>query len=413
MTTHPVAIANVGGPAPARLRSAEELCAAIALASAVFLGASLFKGAWLIDWRGFAIPYDFVSVLAAGRLALEGHPAAAYDWTIHKQAEVEALGHGFDLYISWSYPPPFFFVSTLLARLPYFAAFAIWMGVTWPVFALTLRRIVGHRLGLLLAAAFPATLLNVAVGQNGFFTATLIGGTLLLLERRPVLAGLCLGILVYKPQFGLLFPLVLAVTGYWRTFLTAAGVGIALALASWVAFGTEAWVAFFQAMPLNAKAVLSDGLADFGKLQSLFGLVRVLGGGETTAWVYQITAALVSALGVIIIWRRPVPFELKAAALSLGTLFVTPYVFAYDLTILALPTAFVICLGLRTGFWPGEPTALVGAAACILLFPLVALPLGLLAMLVAAALILRRASVGELAPNYVAKSAPGPEPGTR
>jgi hypothetical protein len=287
------------------------------------------------------------------------------------------------------------------------------MGVTWPVFALTLRRIVGHRLGLLLAAAFPATLLNVAVGQNGFFTAALIGGTLLLLERRPVLAGLCLGILVYKPQFGLLFPLVLAVAGYWRTFLTAAGVGIALALASWVAFGTEAWVAFFQATPLNAKAVLSDGLADFGKLQSLFGLVRVLGGGETTAWLYQITTALVSALGVIIIWRRPVPFELKAAALTLGTLFITPYVFAYDLTILALPTAFLICLGLRTGFWPGEPAALVGAAACILLFPLAALPSGLLAMVVAAALILRRVSVGELAPNYVAKSAPGLEPGTR
>jgi hypothetical protein len=236
---------------------------------------------------------------------------------------------------------------------------------------------------------------------------------LLLLERRPVLAGLCLGILVYKPQFGLLFPLVLAVAGYWRTFLTAAGVGIALALASWVAFGTEAWVAFFQATPLNAKAVLSDGLADFGKLQSLFGLVRVLGGGETTAWLYQITTALVSALGVMIIWRRPVPFELKAAALALGTLFITPYVFAYDLTILALPTAFLICLGLRTGFWPGEPAALVGAAACILLFPLAALPSGLLAMVVAAALILRRVSVGELAPNYVAKSAPGLEPGTR
>ncbi len=413
MTTRPVAIANAGGPAPAQLRSAEELCAAVALASAVFLGASLFKGAWLIDWRGFAIPYDFVSVLAAGRLALEGHPAAAYDWTIHKQAEVEALGHGFDLYISWSYPPPFFFVSTVLARLPYFAAFAIWMGVTWPVFALTLRRIVGHRLGFLLAAAFPATLLNVAVGQNGFFTAALIGGTLLLLERRPALAGLCLGILVYKPQFGLLFPLVLAVAGYWRTFLTAAGVGIALALASWVAFGTEAWVAFFHATPLNAKAVLSDGLADFGKLQSLFGLVRVLGGGETTAWLYQITAALVSAVGVIIIWRRSMPFELKAAALSLGTLFITPYVFAYDLTILALPTAFLICLGLRTGFWPGEPAALVGAAACVLLFPLAALPSGLLAMVVTAALILRRASVGELAPNYVAKSAPGLDPGTR
>jgi len=259
-------------------------------------------------------------VWAAGRLVLEGHPATAYDWTIHKQAEVEALGHWVDAYISWAYPPPFLFVATELARLPYFAAFVIWMAVTWPAFALVLRGIVGHRLGLLLAGAFPATLLNFAVGQ----TAALIGGTLLLLDRRPVLAGLCLSILTYKPQFGLRFPLVLAVAGYWRTFATATAVGIAMALASWVTFGSAAWEAFFQATPMTAKAVLSDGMADFAKLQSLFGLVRALGGGETTAWVFQITAALVSATGVSIIWRRPVPFELKAAALAVGTTFITP-----------------------------------------------------------------------------------------
>ena len=265
--------------------------------------------------------------------------------------------------------------------------------------ALTLRGIVGHRLGLLFAGAFPATLWNVAVGQNGFFTAALIGGTLLLLDRRPVLAGLCLGILIYKPQFGLLFPLVLAVAGYWRTFATAAAVGIAVALASWVAFGSAAWVAFFQATPMTAKAVLSDGMADFAKLQSVFGLVRALGGGATTAWAFQITAAPArEPAGVSIIWRRPVPFELKAAALAVGSLLITPYVYVYDLTILALSMAFLIRLGLRTGFCPEEPAALVAASACILLFPLAGIPTGLLAMLVAAALILRRVSVGERTP---------------
>jgi arabinofuranan 3-O-arabinosyltransferase len=395
VATHPAVIADVGGPSAARLRSAEELCAAVVLASAVFLGASLFKGAWLIDWQGLAIPSDFVNVWAAGRLVLEGHPAAAYDWTIHKQAEVEALGHAFATYGSWSYPPPFLLVGAALAKLPYFAAFAVWMGVTWAVFALTLREIVGHRLGLFLAGAFPATWLNVSVGQNGFFTAALIGGTLLLLEKRPVLAGVCLGILTYKPQFGLLFPLVLVVAGYWRTFAAAAVVAVAMALASYITFGSAAWVAFFAATPMNAKAVLSDGMIDFAKLQSVFGLVRALGGSETAAWWFQIPTALATAVGVAILWRRPVPFELKAAALAIGTLFITPYVFAYDLTILALSTAFLIRLGLRTGFWSGEVAALIAAAVCILLFPFAVMPTGLLAMLIATALILRRVMVGE------------------
>jgi len=404
VTTQSVAIANVEGPAAAKLRSVEELCAVVVLASAVFLGVSLFKGAWLIDWQGFAIPTDFVNVWSAGRLVLEGHPAAAYDWTLHKQAEIEAVGHAFDKYGSWSYPPPFLLVSAALAKLPYFAAFAVWMGVTWAVFALTLREIVGHRLGIFLAAAFPATLLNLTVGQTGFFTAALIGGTLLLLDRRPVLAGVCLGILTYKPQFGLLFPLVLAVAGYWRTFATAAVVAIAMAVASCLAFGNVTWVAFFAATSMNAKAVLSDGLLDYAKLQSVFGLVRALGGGETAAWSFQIPAALAIALGVTLIWRRPVPFELKAAALAVGTLFITPYVFVYDLTILALSTAFLIRMGLRTGFWPGESAALIAAAACILLFPFVEIPTGLLAMLVTAALIVRRVFVGERTRNSCAKS---------
>ena len=49
--------------------------------------------------------------------------------------------------------------------------------------------------------------MNALVGQNGFLTAALIGGTLYLIPIRPVLAGICLGLLTYKPQYGLLFPM--------------------------------------------------------------------------------------------------------------------------------------------------------------------------------------------------------------
>lgn len=47
----------------------------------------------------------------------------------------------------------------------------------------------------MLAVAFPTVLNNALVGQNGFFTAALIGGTLYLLPTRPVLSGICLGLL--------------------------------------------------------------------------------------------------------------------------------------------------------------------------------------------------------------------------
>jgi hypothetical protein len=386
VTTNPATITELARPTAVGLRRAEQFCVVVALIWAVMLAA---YPNWLIDSRGFAVANDFVGEWTAGQLVLQGHPADAYNWAIHKQAETELVGYDFGGDFPWSYPPPFLFFIGELARLPYFPAFAVWIAATWVGFALVLRAIVGHRLGFLLAAAFPATMFNIAVGQNGFLTAALIGGTLLFLNKRPVLAGVLLGMLTYKPQLGIIFPLALVVSGHWRAFATAAIVSIAMALASLIVFGSATWEAFFQGTAMLAKVVLGNGVG-FGKLHSLFGFVRVIGGTETMAWTIQIFAAFACTVGVLILWHRPVMFELKAAALSIATLFITPYVYIYDLTILAVPTGFLISLGLRTGFWPGEPAALIAAAIAVLLFPQIGMPTGLLAMVIIAALILRR-----------------------
>jgi alpha-1,2-mannosyltransferase len=62
------------------------------------------------------------------------------------------------------------------------------------------------------AIAFPGALITMAHGQNGFRTMALLGGALMLLERRPIFGGVLFGLLSYKPQFGVLVPLFLAVT---------------------------------------------------------------------------------------------------------------------------------------------------------------------------------------------------------
>ena len=50
--------------------------------------------------------------------------------------------------------------------------------------------------------ALPPTLACALVGQNGFFSAALFGALLLWLPRRPLLAGVALGVLAFKPQRG-------------------------------------------------------------------------------------------------------------------------------------------------------------------------------------------------------------------
>jgi hypothetical protein len=374
-------------------RPVELICFALVVAHAVYLAASYFQGTWLIAPDGSGVQSDFVNVWAAGRLALAGHAAAAYDWPAHKLVEESAVGHPFDGYFGWHYPPTFLLVAAALSLLPYAAAYVVWLFATFPAYVAAIRAIIGDRVGYLLAAAFPAVLSNFIVGQNGFLTAGLIGGALVLIERRPLLAGVLLGLLTYKPHLGLLFPIALIAGGYWRTFVSAGIVALLMALAAWAAFGAESWQAFFGNIGHTSQAFLSDGWADWSKLQTAFGLTRMLGGSETLAWSVQAAVALLAAAAIAALWRSRVAFEIKAAALGAGAMLATPYLYTYDLVVLAVPLAFLLRLGRARGFLPREMAGIGLAGLLILIFPFVKAPVGFAAVLVVAALIARRALV--------------------
>lgn len=366
-------------------------CFVLFAINASFFPSAFFAHWWIYDADGLGIPTDFVNVWAAGRLVLAGHPAQAYDWVIQKQVEVELLGQDFVGYFAWHYPPPFLFVASLLAQFPYPVAFIGWMAVSILPYLAVMRAIVGRNFGFLLALALPVVFSNIFVGQNGFVTAALIGATLYLLPVRPILAGICLGLLSYKPQYGLLFPVVLIAAAQWRAFFAAGATAIALAFVSWLAFGTEAWQAFFHWMPMFSQAFLTEGKAPWWKLHSIFALVRYFGGTEQLAWGFQWVLTLSVAVVLALLWRSRVPYTLKAAALAVGTLLTTPYLFMYDLMVLAIPVAFLVRIGLRNGFRAYELPALGCAALLIIGFILSGLPLGLGATMIVAALVLRRA----------------------
>ena len=366
------------------------VCFALFVINASFFPAAFFAHGWIFDDKGLGIPTDFVNVWSAGRLVLEGHAAQAYDWDIQKQVQVAVLGQSYPGNFAWHYPPPFLFVATLLAHFPYAVAFIGWAVASLVPYLAVMRAIIGRPFGLLLAAAFPVVLTNTLVGQNGFLTASLIGGTLYLMPVRPVLAGICLGLLSYKPQYGLLFPLVLIAASQWTVFFTAAIVAVAMALLSWFAFGTESWQAFFHWMPMFSQAFLTEGRAPWGKMQSVFALVRYFGGAEQLAWVFQWIMSGAVAVLLALMWRSRISYSLKAAALAAGTLLITPYLFLYDLMVLAIAVAFLVRIGLKQGFQRHELPALGVAALLLMFFPLVGAPTGFAATLVVTGLIAAR-----------------------
>jgi len=104
----------------------------------------------------------------------------------------------------------------------------------------------------------------------------------------------------------------------------------------------------------------------------------------------QASGSLAVAVWLVWLWRRPVPFELKAAALAAGALLATPYLYMYDLVALAVAVAFLLRFALLRGFITSEIVGLAGAGALILVFPYAKTQVGLAAALIVMALLVQR-----------------------
>ncbi len=337
-------------------------------------------GAWPVLADGGLAGIDFVPLYVAGGLARAGEAAQAYDWGVLLDLQRAAGGPGTG---GWLNPPTFFLVMAPLSALPYAVAFATWIAGTAAVYALGLWRAFGHPAAVPLGFAAPATLFCVWLGQSGLLAAGLLGLCLALIDRRPVLAGILLGLLTYKPHLGLLFPLLLAAGGHWRSFLAAAATTLAMAALSLLLFGAEAWLAFLF-------SIGTTGDIYFGGAEpacSVHGAVLHGTGSQALAVALHAAAALAAAAAALSLWRRGAggPAEARAAAAIAAGLLVTPYAFVADAALLAMAAAFLARAGLRDGFLPGEPLGLLAASALPLLFALAKAPVAVPA---AAALLL-------------------------
>ena len=359
----------------------------LALAYPAYLGLMFRSHDWILGPGGRPLITDFLVFHLAGAAALQGAAASAYIPQLHHAAEVAAIGHAFAGQLPWRNSPLFFFVAAALALLPYFWAFVVWVAGSLAVYSLVVSRITRARLALLLACATPAVFINAICGQNGALTAALIGASLLSLERRPVVSGVLIGLLSYKPQFGVLFPLVLIAGGYWMTLATAAATCAAATAGSALVFGSDTLRAFLHYLPITSNEILVHGINGFNKLQTAYGLARWLGFGNDAAWGGQTVLICLLVAGIFWLWRRDAPFALKAAALPVATLLATPHLFMYDFPLLAVSFAFLY----RQRSFDGIEFAAVGLAnlfiGAFLFFPT---PVGLAALATALALIVRR-----------------------
>ncbi len=318
----------------------------------------------VVGTHGWIVPLtrptttDFVSFYAAGALANEGTPALAYDHAEHLAAEERVTETGIE-YQFFNYPPVFILLCAALARLPYLVAFVIFEGATLGLYLFVACRILGERDGTALVAlcAFPIVFWNIGLGQNAFLTAGLFGAATLLIDRRPVPAGLLFGALCYKPQFGMLVPFALAAAGQWRAFGAAGASVAALVLVSLLLFGAGTWQAFFASVG-GSPAMYESGRILFAGMANTFGAARLLGAGAPLAYALQAAASLAAAVVVVIVWRRRLSLPTRAATLAAATLVAAPLALLYDLIFGVIAAAWLVRDANSPAAWARQKLAL-------------------------------------------------------
>jgi hypothetical protein len=358
-----------------------------------------------LDPLGKPLGADFPSFWAASRLALQGAPAHVYDVWVHAAAERSAFGGAGVPYSAFFYPPTYLLICLPLGLLPYLGSLAAWLSATGYACWRVARSWLGDSSPrwALPMLAFPGLLLTVGHGQNAFLITALFGAAIVMWDRRPLLAGVCFGLLTVKPQLGLMIPVALIVSGRWRVIASACATAVGLALAALGVFGLATWRGWLAAAPLARRALEEDWVGS-EKMQSAFAAVRLLHGGLGLAYGVQAAVGLAAAAILVQVMRRRASAQLapdtlaQGAALATASLLASPFILDYDLMFLALPLAWLVREQSNGGALPWEKTAMFAAFLLPLVSRLVAgrlgIPLGPPIVFALLLVVARRALVG-------------------
>ena len=357
------------------------------------------------DPLGRAVGTDFSSFWTAARLASDGDPAGPWNLARHQAAQVAMFGPDAG-YAAFFYPPPYLLVCLPLAAAPYLISLTLWLCATLGLYVASVRAWMGRAwpggsFGWLAMLAFPAVLINAGHGQNGFLTAALFGTAALISTRRPWLSGVLFGCLIIKPHLALLVPVFFILSGNWRGFMAAGATAAGLCLLSLVVFGPGAWTGFVETSAL-ARATLEQNLVGYAKMQSAYAGARLLGADNIVAWGAQ---CVMGVAALALLWKTRAASEAaRGAAMCCATLMATPFLLDYDLTLLAIPLAWLFRDAIATRFREWEKLALLAGYVLPLVARPIATHVGLpLTPLIVAALalcVVRRATAdaGEAAP---------------
>jgi len=291
----------------------------------------------------------------------------------------------------WFYPPSFLIFLLPFAPLGFAASYVAFQLLSGGLLAAVLfkgadspawaRYVV---LGVLVS---PAASINITDGQCAFLVAALIVAGIRLLEPRPVLGGVVLGLLTFKPQFCLLVPVALLALGQWRSLLAAMGSALALAAVSALVFGLDIWLWWVPAAIDNLVSPDPKWIA-YGRIwgHSVYACAALLGIPERLASLLQLVAIAGGAVATFVAFRSPLRTDQRLAVLLAATVLAAPHSGPYDAVLLVVAVGIWLAASAeQPRFWDW----ILGLAIWMvpLLSPPVYVPIGRFSPLLTVALI--------------------------
>ncbi len=324
--------------------------------SALFSGQFLFNNFISSNVQAPKPGRDFVAFWAASHLAKTGNAERSYDFesinSIAKSIDPETGSFG------WFYPPTYQAITFPLSYIDYKASYFTFIFSTLLLFFISAKILSKKQAGAFIILAFPAIMVNIAFGQNSLLTAAIAALGMATLDKRPVIAGILLGILSIKPHLAILFPLAMALGRYWTALIAFVSTALAIIIASVMLLGQQVWVEFFK--NIDSPALwLETGRIPWRIMTSPFANARLLGGSIETAYIIQGVFSFSLLATMIYIWIKTTDSALRGSILILATLGFSPYMYDYELTWLAIPLILLSVRGMEKGWLPKEKEILI------------------------------------------------------
>lgn len=307
------------------------------LAALGTLAVVMFVGALIAPDDSGQLGGDFPAFYAAGSIVADEGYDSLYDLEVQRAAQ-KGLLENEDGVLFFAYPP---FVATAyswVTPLGYRGAYLVQMmlmaaaAVASVLLLRPMSSVVQRYPAAVIAAAvlFQPLLASLIGGQNTALTMLLIAGAARAeFSGYPVVAGMAIGLLAYKPQYGVPLTLVVALSGRWRVLVGTVGTWAALYLAGAAALGWG-WVGpwWDQATAFRDTNATANG----DLFVSLPGyLEHVIGMGSGAGRLLSVVIFGGGLAAIIWLWRRPpISAATRYAVAGLGLVLIAPQSLFYE-----------------------------------------------------------------------------------